>query len=155
MENLKLIADAETANKQQWVKDCVDLYNRVYREGWYDNFKKFSWATKDVIMISENSIYCNFVEEILLCILDGGDVDSKIQNMLDRDCKNNHQAYFEMCFVISFINCYCEDEESNFFQKWEEKLYADFNYIIKYIEFDELEALMRVRYMMELNEEIA
>lgn len=98
MENLKLTADVETA----FVKMCVELYNTVFSD-YINEFKEKSPENFFSTRISENSVYGHFIEEILVCKLNGGDIDSKIQNLIDRDCKNNWQGYIEMLFTLRII----------------------------------------------------
>ena len=98
MENLKLSADVETA----FVKMCVELYNTVFSD-YINEFKENDPKNFFSTRISENSVYGHFIEEILVCKLNGGDIDSKIQNLIDRDCKNNWQGYIEMLFTLRIL----------------------------------------------------
>ena len=157
-QNLK--ADAATAQttamkeKQQFVEEVVKLYCKIYRETYYDYFKKFQLAINDLTMISENSIYCYFVEELLLCKMDGGDVDSKIQNLLDRDCINNPQGYYEMFFSLVHLGCLFRDfnEDKKTFTKWADKLTKDDYFSEQYITFDESDSLSKFLYLLEICE---
>ena len=98
MENLKLTADVETA----FVKMCVELYNTAFSD-YINEFKENDPKNFFATRISENSVYGHFIEEILVCKLNGGDIDSKIQNLIDRDCKNNWQGYIEMLFTLRIL----------------------------------------------------
>lgn len=148
-----LQVDVETAKKQQFVKKIVEGYTQFAYKNSYDLFKRVSLMVLNDIdvnftTISEDSVYCNFVEEILLCILDGGDIDSKIQNMLDKNCKNNPQAYFEMFFSISHLrnifDNYKDTEET--LARWVDKLIGENDFAKQYISEDDFSSLNLVLY---------
>lgn len=141
------VTDSES--QQQFVKEYVELYIRLYKSSYYDYFKKFQVVINDLTMISENSIYWYFVEELLSCELNGGDVDSKIQNLLDRDCINNPQGYFEMVFSLIHLCCFFKNF-NEIFTKWADKLIKDYNFSKQYITFDESYSLTKFLYLFEM-----
>ena len=156
MDNTKIqsaISEQQvTDSKQRFVEEVVELYSKIYRETYYDNFEKFQLVINDLTMISENSIYWYFVEELLLCKMDGGDVDSKIQNLLDHDCINNPQGYFEMVFSLLHLGCLFRDfnEDKKIFTKWADKLIEDDDFSEQYITFDETYSLTKFLYLLEM-----
>lgn len=137
----------DSNNQQQFVQEYVELYIRLYKPSYYDYFKKFQVVINDLTMISENCMYSYFVEELLTCELNGGDVDSKIQNLLDRDCINNPQGYFEMVFSLIHLGCFNFNE---IFTKWANKLVKDDNFSKQYITFDESYSLTKFLYLFEM-----
>lgn len=139
----------DSNSQQQFVTEYVELYIRLYKPSYYDYFKKFQVVINDLTMISENCMYSYFVEELLTCELNGGDVDSKIQNLLDRDCINNPQGYFEMVFSLIHISCFFRDF-NEIFTKWANKLVLDDNFYKQYITFDESYSLAKFLYCLEM-----
>ena len=156
MTKTKLLLNIGTAKKQQFVKKSVEDYTMFVYKKIYDLFKRVSLiASKHIdvnfTMISEDSVYCNFVEEILICILDGGDIDSKIQNLLDKNCKNNPQAFYEMYFSISHLSNIFDNfkDTEETLVRWVDKLLDENDFIEQYISEDDFNSLHLVLLVLD------
>ena len=93
-----------------------------------------------------------FAQEMAFCFMSKNpkrEIDSYIQEMLDKFCKENVQAYYEMLLSVSLVASVFYDSEkldlSKHFAQWFATLAYDENFYSKYVTDENIERFWTLR----------
>ena len=122
--------------------DIYSLVNKAYNTylGVYANWKSFDKLMQTNCLAEENKY--TFADDMVIYMGNTTELKNYIERMLNRFCKNNKQAYFEMILsTMTMANLFCAwgaNKESKICSRYNTDLLFDKDTYSKYITEDEL-----------------
>ena len=129
--------------------DIYSLVNKAYNTylGVYANWKSYDKLTKTYCLAEENKY--TFADDMVIYMGNTTELKNYIERMLNRFCKNNKQAYFEMILsTMTMANLFCAwgaNKESKICSDYYNKLFFNEDTYSKYITKDEISELQSLR----------